>query len=93
MTRELLQGSRARGKKPLKSTTKAPNPILHEIRGFTYTFIQKAVFRLSKTRFSIFRVRWADFCPLGVFLRVFLRRELTIKARDFPRDIQYGAAW
>ena len=46
-----------------KNATKAPNPILHEVRGLTYTQI-KIIFRLSKTRF--FRM---FFCPLGVFGR------------------------
>jgi hypothetical protein len=59
----LLLGQRGEQKKLQKAATKAPNPILNEIRGFTYTNIQKAVFRLSKTRFfRYFFFRRADFC-------------------------------
>jgi hypothetical protein len=38
------------------------NPILHEIRGFTYTHIQKAVFPVIENPFfQIFFIRWAFF--------------------------------
>jgi len=68
-----------------KAAIKAPNPILHEIiRGFTYTHNQKAVFSVIENPFfRIFLVRCAAFCPLGGFLRLFLQREITIKARAF----------
>jgi hypothetical protein len=49
------------------------NPILHEICWFTYTHIQKAIFRLSKTRFF-----WI-FLSVGRFFRLFLRGEITLK--------------
>jgi hypothetical protein len=58
---------------------KAPNPILHEIAGF----IDTPFFRLSKTRFVIFLSVSRLFCPMGGFFRLFLWREITIKARAF----------
>jgi hypothetical protein len=51
-----------KNQKASKSRNKAPNPILREIRGFTYTHIHKAVFSVIENPF-LFRY----VCPLGCF--------------------------
>jgi hypothetical protein len=65
-------------KEPKKAARKVPNPILHEIRGFTYTHTKKRFFDYRKPVFGIF-------CQLGgLFIRwaassqLFLRPEITI---------------
>jgi hypothetical protein len=52
-----------------KSCKKTPNPILSEMRGFTYTHTSKAVSR--KPVFQIF-FRWAAICPFKNFPGAFL---------------------
>jgi len=58
----------------VSKAAKKSNPILHEIRirGFTYKHIQPGY------RKPVFP---DNFYPLGGFLRLFLLREITIKAR------------
>jgi hypothetical protein len=54
--------ARSPKKAPKKQQKPLRNPILHEIRGFTYTHIQKAVFSVIKNPF--FRI---FFFPFGGF--------------------------
>jgi hypothetical protein len=72
-------GLRAKEKKPKKASK-----ILHEVRGFTYKNIQKAVFSVIENPFfRIFFFRRAAFVRWAALLRLFLRREITINARAF----------
>ena len=77
-----LAGVRSPGKKPLKSSKKAPKkaPRTQSYKnvGLPTHNPQKAVFSgIKNPIFRIFFVRWA------AFLRLFLRREITKKARAF----------
>jgi hypothetical protein len=63
-------------KKVQKAATKAPSPILHEIRGFTYTHIQKPFFDY-KTVFLKY------FCPLGSFFAALLVALDHVKSPGF----------
>jgi hypothetical protein len=75
---------------PLKNSQKKKS-ILHEIRGFTYRRIQKAFFRLSKTRFLDICVRWAALCPLGGFFAALLAARDLIKSPGFSPQGYLGS--
>jgi hypothetical protein len=104
--RRINNMSRAKGKKPRtsfflrgggakklqKAATKAPNPILHEIRGSTYTHNHKAVFTAIENPFFRLFV-----CPLGGFLSVgrpFCCFSCGASSRQkpglFPRGLVFG---
>jgi hypothetical protein len=66
-----------------KAATKALNPILYEICGFTYTHIQKADISVIKTRF------FGYFCLFGGFLSEGCLFAAFLAARDHDKSLGF----
>jgi hypothetical protein len=69
----------------IKPGKKAPNPILHEIRGFKYTHNQRAVF--FGYRKPVFFSEY--FFPLGIFLTVRQFLKLFLKRREGQKSTYF----